>query len=81
MFKNIVTVFVVPLLGNTNPSDCAKKRQQAFLAPLLGMNLKTQYLVIAFRNANNDLWRRADAVKLMLQMYMVKHGFQAPGVF
>jgi hypothetical protein len=44
--------FLVPLLGNTNPSDDAKKRQQAFQAPLSGMDLKTPYLVIAFRNAN-----------------------------
>jgi hypothetical protein len=52
VFRNIVTVFLVPLLGNTNPSGDAKKRQQAFLVPLLGMDLKTPYLVIAFRNAN-----------------------------
>ena len=35
-----------------NLSDGVKKRQQAFLAPLPGMDLKTPYLVIAFRNAN-----------------------------
>jgi hypothetical protein len=27
VFRNIITAFLVPLLGNTNPSDCAKKRQ------------------------------------------------------
>jgi hypothetical protein len=53
VFRNIVTVFLVPLLGNTNSSDDAKKCQQAFLAPLLGMDLKTPYLVIALRNANS----------------------------
>ena len=36
--------FLVPLLGNTNPSDNVKKYQQAFLAPLLGKALvKTIY--------------------------------------
>jgi len=40
------------------PSSYAKKRQQAFLAPLLGMDLKTLYLVIAFRNANKHFLRR-----------------------
>jgi hypothetical protein len=52
VFRNIITAFLVPLLGNTNPSGDAKKRQQAFLAPLPGMDLKTPYLVIVFRNAN-----------------------------
>jgi hypothetical protein len=55
VFRNIVMAFQVPLLGNTNPSDDVKKRQQAFLAPLLGMDLKTPYLVIAFGNANSEL--------------------------
>jgi hypothetical protein len=50
-------VFLVLLLGNTNPSDDAKKRQQAFLASLLGMDLKTPYLVNALRNANKHFWR------------------------
>jgi hypothetical protein len=40
VFRNIIMVFLVPLIGNTNPSDDAKKRQQAFLAPLLGIDLK-----------------------------------------
>ena len=52
VFRNIVTAFLVPLLENTNPSGDAKKRQQAFLAPLPGIDLKTPYLVIALRNAN-----------------------------
>jgi hypothetical protein len=42
----------VPLLGNTNPSSDAKKHQQAFLAHLSGMDLKSPHLVIALRNAN-----------------------------
>jgi hypothetical protein len=33
------TVFLVPLLGNTTPSDDAKKHQQAFLASLPGKAL------------------------------------------
>jgi hypothetical protein len=57
VFKNIIMVFLVPLLGNTNPSGNAKKRQQVFLAPLLRMDLKTTYSVIAFRNANKHFWR------------------------
>jgi hypothetical protein len=55
VFRNIVMAFLVPLLGNTNPSDDVKKRQQAFLAPLPGMDLKTPYLVIVFGNANSEL--------------------------
>ena len=39
VFRNIVIMFLEPLLGNTNSSDCAKKRQQAFLAPLPGKAL------------------------------------------
>jgi hypothetical protein len=58
VFRNIVMAFLVPLLGNTNPCDDAKKLQQAFLAPLPGMDFKTPYLVIAFRNANKHLQRR-----------------------
>ena len=34
--------------------DCAKKCQQAFLAPMPEMDLKPPYLVIALRNANSD---------------------------
>jgi hypothetical protein len=52
VFRNIVTAFLMPLLGNTNPSDDAKTRQQAFLVSLQGMDLKPPHLVIALRNAN-----------------------------
>jgi hypothetical protein len=34
--KKYHTAFLAPLLGNDDPSDNAKKRQQAFLAPLPG---------------------------------------------
>jgi hypothetical protein len=39
VFRNIVMAFLVPLQGNTNPSDCTKKCQQAFLASLPGKAL------------------------------------------
>jgi hypothetical protein len=32
-----------------------RNTSQAFLAPLLVMDLKTPHLVIALRNANNDV--------------------------
>ena len=35
MFRNIVIAFLVPLLGNTNPSGDAKKRQQGQTLSLL----------------------------------------------
>jgi hypothetical protein len=41
-----------------NPSDDAKKHQQAFLALLPGMDLKTPCLVIALGNDNSHLWHR-----------------------
>ena len=41
-----------------NLSDGAKKYQQTFLAPLLGMDLKPPYLVIALRNANKHFYSR-----------------------
>jgi hypothetical protein len=34
--------------------DCAKECQQAFLALLMGMDLKPPHLVIALRNANKQ---------------------------
>jgi hypothetical protein len=46
------------LPGDTNHSDDAKKRQQTFLAPLPGKDLKPPHLVIALRNANKHFWRR-----------------------
>jgi hypothetical protein len=55
VFGNIVTAFLVPWLGNTNPSGDAKKRQQAFLVPLPGMDLKPPHLVIVLSNANRDI--------------------------
>ena len=39
-------------LNNPVPSDCAKKCQQTFLAPLPGTSLTTPFLVIVLRNAN-----------------------------
>jgi hypothetical protein len=41
-------------LKTSSLGDCVKKCQQAFLVPLLGMDLKPPHLVIALRNANND---------------------------
>ena len=57
VFQNIITTFLVPSLGNTKPSGDAKKLQQAFLAPLPGIDLKPPHLVIALSNANMHFWR------------------------
>jgi hypothetical protein len=69
VFRNIITTFLVSLLGNTNPGDDAKKCQQVFLAPLLGMDLKTPYLVIAFRNANKHFWRHCRGMALVKRIF------------
>jgi hypothetical protein len=39
-------------LKTSSLGDCAKKYQQALLAPLPRMDLKPPHLVIALRNAN-----------------------------
>ena len=48
-----INSILVMVLRNTNRlSDGVKKYQQAFLAPLLVMDLKPPHLVIALGNAN-----------------------------
>jgi hypothetical protein len=45
-------------LKTSSLGDCVKKCQQAFLAPLSGMDLKPPHLVIALRNTNKHFWCR-----------------------
>jgi hypothetical protein len=44
-------------LKTSTLGNCAKKCQQAFLAPLPGMELKPPHLVMVLKNANKHFWR------------------------